>query len=114
VVLRKTTIVSRVRSPFAARSKVGDKFLKLGHTAFYLNANKDLSRRRLNQDIYPIRYGAVISVVRLQQNVAFEPTAFQDQQRSCRELTNAFAKKAGGRRIVAKDLTHLVRGVSYA
>ena len=55
MVLRKAAVVFRVGSAFAARSEICDELLKLGHAALYFDAGQDLSRRRLNQDVYAIR-----------------------------------------------------------
>ena len=114
MVLRKAAIIFRVCSALAARSEICDKLLELGHTALYFDAGQNLSRLRLNQNVYAIRHFVVVLEVRLHQNVAREPTAFHDQRRSCGELTNAFPKKARRRRVTPEDLAHCLPGVSFA
>ena len=78
MVLRKAAIVFQVRAAIAACFEIGNKFLKLGRAALYFDGDKDLSRRRLDQDVYAIRGVAVVLAVRLQQNMAREPTTLDN------------------------------------
>ena len=64
------------------------------------DAGQDLSRQRLNQNVYTIRHVAVTFEVRLHLNMTGRPSAFHDQRRSGRELTNAFSNKTRRQKII--------------
>lgn len=80
MILRKAAIVFQMHAAFAAGFEIRDELLKLGGAALYFDGDKDLSRRRLDQDVYAIRHIAVALAVRLEQNVARQPAALQDQR----------------------------------
>ena len=109
MVLRKATVVSRVGPALTARSQVCHHFFQLGPTTLYLDADKVLPNRRLNQDIYAVRRSALIPEVGFHENVAFEPSPFQDQKRRGRELANTLTKEAR-RKITPKESTCLLLG----
>ena len=79
MVLRKTAVILCVGSALAAHPQVGDEFLKLDGAAFYFDGDQDLPRVQPDQEVDAVRDVVFVSQVWLQQEVAREPAAFQDE-----------------------------------